>query len=216
MLLELKEKNSDITLYSIYDKEFLEYGRIIKGLDTKAIIEAAKQIQNPENGSAYVASEESFQSLSIAEDIAYEVFGEMPTQIGYCWGHSNQLNGAEWHTSSEVNIAVTPLVLFLGKRQDVLDGRVDSSLFKAFFFPEGTVIEVYSTSLHFCPCEVQKEGFGCVVALPEGTNVPLVNESEDKYLFRKNKWLLSHIDNKGLLARGAMPGVTGINYEIKY
>lgn len=216
MLVELKKKNPSIKLYSIHDKEFLEYGRVVEGMNTKAILEVAKQIPNPEVGSAYIALEERFQSLPVAEEIAYEIFGEMPTQMGYCWGHSNQLNGAEWHTSSEVNIAITPLVLFLGKRQDVLDNRVDASLFKAFYVPQGTVIEVYSTSLHFCPCEVQESGFGCVVALPEGTNVSLEKESEDKYLFRKNKWLLSHVNNKGLLDRGAMPGITGINYEIKY
>ena len=216
MLLELQEKNPDIKLYSIFDNEFLEFGRVIEGMETKEIVDVAKQIPNPETGSSYIALEERFQALEVATDIAYELFGEMPTQMGYCWGHSNQLNGAEWHTSSEVNIATTPLVLFLGKRQDVVENEIDSSLFKAFFVPEGTVIEVYSTSLHFCPCEVQKTGFGCVVALPEGTNVPLETESKDKYLFRKNKWLISHVDNKGLLDRGAMPGITGINYDMKY
>ena len=216
MLEELKKKNPNITLYSIYDEKFSEYGRIVEGLETKAIIDAAKKIQNPEAGSAYVASEESFQSLQLAEDIAYKIFGEMPTQVGYCWGHSNMLNGAEWHTSSELNIAITPLVLFLGKRQNIVDGKIDSSLFDAFYVPRGSVLEIYATTLHFCPCEIEQGGFGCVVALPQGTNVPLDTETENQLLFRKNKWLISHIDNEGLLQRGAVPGITGVNYEIKY
>lgn len=216
MLEELKQKNPNIPLYSIYDKKFEEYGRVVEELKTNAIIEAAKLIQNPETGSAYVASEESFQSLQIAEDIAYKIFGEMPTQVGYCWGHSNMLNGAEWHTSSELNVAITPLVLFLGKRQDVVDGTIDSSLFEAFYVPKGAVLEIYATTLHFCPCEIEQGGFGCVVALPYGTNTPLEAEIEDKLLFRKNKWLISHVDNDGLLARGAVSGITGVNYEIKY
>lgn len=216
MLEELKQKNPNIPLYSIYDKKFEEYGRVVEGLETTAIIEVAKQIQNPEEGSAYVASEKSFQSLEIAEDIAYRIFGEMPTQVGYCWGHSNRLNGAEWHTSSELNIAITPLVLFLGKRQDIVDDKIDSSQFQAFYVPRGAVLEVYATTLHFCPCEIEHNGFGCVVALPSGTNVPLETEIEDKLLFRKNKWLIAHVDNNSLLERGAVAGINGVNFEIKY
>ena len=63
---------------------------------------------------------------------------------------------------------------------------------------------------------MQEEGFGCVVGLPEGTNVPLENEYEDKLMFRKNKWILSHVDNEALIARGVIPGVTGTNFEIKW
>ncbi|MBQ1934983.1 MAG: DUF4867 family protein, partial [Clostridia bacterium] len=71
-------------------------------------------------------------------------------------------------------------------------------------------------SLHFCPCEVAQSGFGCVVALPVGTNVPLEREAADKLLFRKNKWIFAHVDNEGLIARGVVPGITGENYEVKY
>ena len=59
-----------------------------------------------------------------------------------------------------------------------------------------------------------RSGFGCVVALPAGTNTPLEGEYEDKLLFRKNKWILSHVDNKALIDRGVVPGVTGINLSL--
>lgn len=216
MLEELRKKNPGIRLYSIYDKEFAEYGRIVEGLDTTEILGIAAEIQNPKEGSAYVPTEEKFQVLKIAEEISCKIFGEMPTQIGYCWGYSNCLNGAEWHTSSELNIAITPLVLFLGKRQDIRNQTIDSSFFQAFYVPKGTVLEIYATTLHFCPCEVQREGFGCVVALPCGTNVPLEEKAEDPLLFRKNKWILSHVDNEALINRGVVPGIAGTNYEMKY
>ena len=61
-----------------------------------------------------------------------------------------------------------------------------------------------------------EEGFGCVVVLPKGTNVPLEGEYEDKLMFRKNKWILCHVDNQGLIDRGVIAGVTGENYEVKF
>ncbi len=118
--------------------------------------------------------------------------------------------------SSEINIAVTPLVLILGHIWDIENGKTDSSKFKAFYLPAGTVAEVYSTTLHFCPCEVEKGGFGCVVGLPLGTNTPLETEGPDPLLFRKNKWLIAHNDNKALISRGVFSGISGENFKINY
>lgn len=216
MLENLRNLNTDIHIYSVSDPEFKSFGRVIEGVDTTEIIAAAKKIENPEEGSIYVASEASFEKLAIAEQIKDEFFGTLPTQVGYCYGHSNFLNAAEWHTSSEINITITPLVLILGHIWDIKDGKIDSSAFKAFYLPAGTVVEVYATSLHFCPCETQKSGFGCVVALPEGTNTDLTVKEHSPLLFRKNKWIISHVDNKALLDRGVVAGITGINFEIKY
>ncbi len=126
------------------------------------------------------------------------------------------MNAVEWHKSSEINVATTDLILFLGSVQDIVDRKIDSSKIKAFYVEKGEVLEVYATTLHFCPCQVSSEGFGCVVVLPKGTNVPLDGEYDDKLMFRKNKWILAHIDNEGLIARGVIAGVTGENYEVKF
>lgn len=198
------------------DPVFASFGRIIKSLDATEIIEAAKKIPNPESGSSYLPSVESFEFLKIASEIENEFFGSLATQIGYCWGHSNFLNATEWHTSSEINIAVTPLVLILGHIWDTQDGKIDSSKFKAFYLPTGTVVEVYATTLHFCPCEVSKDGFGCVVGLPIGTNTDLTVKKDDPMLFRKNKWIIAHVENEALKNKGVVSGITGTNYEIKY
>lgn len=216
MLDTLKLKNPDIKLYSVNSEEFKTFGRVITGLDTSEIIKAAEKISRPAEGSAYTPSEESFEKLPTAKEIENKFFGTLPSQIGYCHGHNSLLNAAEWHMSSEINIAVTPLVLILGHIWDIENGKTDSSKFKAFYLPAGTVAEVYSTTLHFCPCEVEKDGFGCVVGLPLGTNTPLETETSDPLLFRKNKWLIAHNDNKALISRGVLPGISGENLKINY
>ena len=43
----------------------------------------------------------------------------MPIQIGYCNGNNNKLNGLEYHRDSEINIAVTDMVLMIGMEQDL-------------------------------------------------------------------------------------------------
>ena len=216
MLDTLKLKNPDIKLYSVNSEEFKTFGRVITGLDTSEIIKAAEKISRPSEGSAYTPSEESFEKLIIADEIKTKYFGTLPTQIGYCHGHNSLLNAAEWHMSSEINIAVTPLVLILGHIWDMENREAESSKFTAFYLPAGTAIEVYATTLHFCPCEVENSGFGCIVGLPLGTNTPLETEGPDPLLFRKNKWLIAHNDNKALISRGVLPGISGENFKINY
>lgn len=216
MLNILKEKNPDIKLYSVNDSEFKTFGRVIKNLDTAEIIAAAEKIKRPETGSVYSPSEESFERLQIAAQIKKEFFGTLPAQVGYCHGHNSLLNAAEWHFSSEINIAVTPIVLILGHVWDIENGKIDSLSFKAFYLPQGTAVEVYATTLHFCPCETQKSGFGCVVGLPLGTNTTLDGTAENPLLYRKNKWIIAHEENSELINRGVVSGITGKNFEIKY
>ena len=215
-LENLKKLNPEVDIYDVSDKEFLSFGRIIKTLDTTEIIAVAKKMENPEKGSAYLPSVADFEFLKIATEIENKCFGTLPTQLGYCWGHNTLMNATEWHTSSEINIAVTPLVLILGHIWDMENGKIDSSKFKAFYLPAGTVVEVYATSLHFCPCEVCENGFGCVVGLPKDTNTNLEVEPQDKLLFRKNKWIIAHVENETLINRGVVAGITGTNYKIKY
>ena len=125
------------------------------------------------------------------------------------------LNALEWHKCSEINIAVTDLILLLGDVRDIEDGnRYDSAHVQAFKLLKGEAIEVYSTTLHFCPIETTKNGFGCVVGLMKGTNTELDYTPDDKRLYRKNKWLIAHNDNIALINKGAIGGIYGINYEI--
>ena len=213
MLEYLKKCNSTLVLEDVFSPAFAEYGNVLP-LDTAEIVSIARTLTLPEEGSLYTPSEPTFESLAIAKEICDRYFGTLPTQVGYCCGHSNFLNAAEWHASNEVNVAVTPLVLLLGRRSDMKKGRLHSSQMKAFYVPAGTVLEVYATTLHFCPCEVQKTGFGCVVALPKDTNTPLDQPTDDPLLFRKNKWIVAHDQNQALINRGVQAGIDGVNYEI--
>jgi len=216
MLNHLKKLNKNIAFYDIFSEEFSEYGRVIDDIDVSEIMAEAKAIPYPESGSAYLPSVKSFEATDAAKKVKEAIFGALDTQMGYCYGHNDRLNATEWHFSSELNIALTPLVLILGKRSDIKEWRIDSTKMKAFYVPQGAVIEVYATTLHFCPCQVSDSGFGCVVGLPLGTNTPLDAPVEDKLLFRKNKWLLAHEDNEVLIGRGAAAGICGENYTVRY
>lgn len=215
MIELLREKNPGLPLFEVTDPAFALFGRVLT-LDTAPLLAAAKTVENPAEGSSYLPGLDAFEVLPIAGEIQQRFFGTMPTQVGYCWGYSRQLGGAEWHTCSEVNVAVTDLVLLLGHLWDLRDGEIDSSAFTAFYVPAGTAIEVYATSLHFCPCQVADGGFGCVVALPAGTNTPLEQPADDLLLFRRNKWIIAHRDNPALIARGVVPGIGGENIKIHY
>lgn len=201
-------------IYSINDKEFAKYGKVLD-LDTKEILGEWEKIEMPAEGSIYKAGLDEFEALPIKKEIENKVFGELDAQIGICYGHSHSLNGLEWHKCSEVNIGLTDLILLLGDVRDLEDGRrYNSANVEAFLLKKGEAIEVYSTTLHFCPIEASPEGFGCVVGLTKGTNLPLDNEQEDKLLFRKNKWLIAHEDNAALIARGVVSGIYGENYTL--
>ena len=215
MLEKLKKLNPTLRIFGVNSPEFKEYGEVLD-IDTSEIIRAAKEIPMPEAASVYTASEPSFEKLTIATEICERFYGTLPAQIGYCYGYNSFLNAAEWHTSSEVNVAVTDIVLILGKRSDIKNGWLNSTDMIAFYLPAGTAVEVYATSLHFCPCQVSDSGFGAVVALPVGTNIPLDAPTADARLFRKNKWIIAHEENKALLERGVVAGIRGENYKINY
>ncbi len=203
-------------LYTTQDAEFRLYGQKLN-IDCSELLEAAKTIALPEAGSIYHAEEEAFAKTKIADYFQTVVFGELPIEMGYCYGHSNRLNALEWHKNSEINIAVTDMVLILGKQEEMENGCYDSKNCKAFLIKQGECIEVYATTLHFCPCETSSQGFGCVVVLPKDTNLPLDKEpSEDPLLFRKNKWIIAHVENEGLIARGVKGNLTGVNYTVTY
>lgn len=203
-------------IYSVEDAEFRSYGRVIHGMDITEIVEAAKQIECPAEGSSYLPSIKEFEELAIFHAIEEAHYGTLPTQLGYCWGRNQVMNAMEYHSSNEINIAVTPLVLILGHTWDVEDMKVDSSMFKAFYVPQGCVLEIYATTLHFCPCQVSDSGFGCIVGLPKGTNVQIDGPVQTKPLFKQNKWVLAHEENTALIEKGIVPGITGENYIVRY
>ena len=213
-VISLKKLNPDLSLYSVNDAEFLPYGNVIKNYDVHEFINTALKIEMPESGSCYELSLPQLEVCQLTGKIKNECFGESDIQVGCCWGYNDMLNGLEYHKSSEINIAVTPMVLLLGHITDIENNKYNSENVEAFFVDAGEIIEVYGTTLHFCPCQVNKEGFLSIVILPKGTNAPLNINAKNGLLFRQNKWLICHEKNEPLIERGVYPGIYGENIRL--
>lgn len=176
----------------ITDSAFSAYGRVSAGMDVEEIC-AYMQKFSDMTGVQYIASDPAMEEMVVTQYLTNEVFGEMPLQIGACFGRNLRMNAVEYHNCSEVNIAATDLILFLGRRQDIEEGnRYDTAKAEMFFVPRGTVYEMYATTLHYAPCSVNGNQFRAVIVLPRGTNTGLTVEHADPLLAAKNKWLIGH------------------------
>ena len=201
-------------IQKVTDPAFRKYGQVLEGYDFTGLIKEMKHTPVPEDV-IYVPSVEELEALDIMKDLQNKGYGGLPVQIGYCNGHNKKLNAVEYHRNSEINVAVTDLVLLIGHQQDIEpDHTYDTSKIEAFLVPAGTGIEVYATTLHYAPCHVNEVGFQCVV-LPKGTNTDLTFQTEktgeDSLMTAKNKWLIAHEDAK---IAGAFNGLKGENITI--
>ena len=201
-------------IQKVTDPAFRKYGQVLEGYDFTSLIKEMKHTPVPEDV-IYVPSVEELEALDVMKKLQNKGYGGLPIQIGYCNGHNSKLNALEYHRSSEVNIAATDMILLLGSREDVKDDfTYETSKVEGFFVPEGTAIEVYATTLHYAPCGVDGQGFKCVVVLPKGTNLDVVNThatAEDKLLAASNKWLIAHEDAH---IDGAFNGLRGENITV--
>ncbi len=200
----------------VTDPAFKAYGKVVSGYDLSQLLQAMEKTPLPED-TIYVPSDPQLESLFVCRQMEKNLYGQLPVQVGYCNGHNQKLNALEYHRTSEINVAVTDLVLMLGKQQDIQeDYTYDTSLVEAFLVPAGTAIEVYATTLHYAPCHVNEGGFRCVVILPKDTNtdLDLIEQifPEDKLLFAKNKWLIGH--EEGGLDPQAFIGLKGENLSL--
>lgn len=203
-------------IQNITDSAFRQYGRIIRDIDFSELLRRTAETTPVPEDVVYVPSAAQLETLTAYRELQEKTYGELPIQIGYCNGHNQKLNALEYHRSSEIDIAVTDLVLMLGRQQDIGgDFTYDTSQVEAFLVPAGTAVELYATTLHYAPCHVAKEGFQCVVVLPRDTNLELSvshTVGEDGHLTAKNKWLLGHPE--GGLAAGSPMGLIGENLSL--
>lgn len=205
-----------IKIFKVTDDSFAKYGKIIDGYDFSKLLKAMEHTPLTDDV-IYVPSVEALEECEVAKDLKMRLFGELPIQIGYCNGHNTKLNALEYHRSSEVNIAVTDMILLLGQEKDIReDFTYDTSNVEAFLVPAGTAVELYATSLHYAPCQTGDGGFKAVVVLPQGTNTELLichtKMYDDKLLAAKNKWLIAH-EEAGI--EGAFCGLVGENIDMK-
>ena len=199
-------------MLQITDSAFSAYGRVLTGMDAEEICVYMQKFSDMA-GVQYIASDPEMEEMAVTQYLTNEVFGEMPLQIGACFGRNLRMNAVEYHNCSEVNIAATDLILFLGRRQDIEAGnRYDTAKAEMFFVPKGTVYEMYATTLHYAPCSVNGNQFRAVIVLPRGTNTELTVEHADPLLVAKNKWLIGYPEAG--LPDGTVLGLYGENRSV--
>ena len=221
-MLERLNSVNDVKIYSVFDKEFEEYGAVLDGFDFSEWIDYMKnKTEIPSKNNIYVPSDSNMEQGALFNDVQNILYGGMPVQVGYCNGRNSTYNGFEYHKCSEINIAVTDFMLVLGLKRQIKDNRSYVGDEKVFFVPAGTAIEMYQTTLHLSPCRVCDNGFKDIVVLLRGTNTPLGKRSESvnaesALLLQKNKWVIAHKEREALIKQGAFAGLIGENKELKY
>lgn len=205
-------------ILSVTDPSFQNYGQILTGYDVKELLDTLDKVTPLPDGTDYVPEQPELMALPIAKELAVNAFGGMPIQIGWCNGHNTKLNCLEYHRDSELNVGTKDFILLLAKREDLVDGVLDTDKVVAYKCPAGTLVEVYATTLHYAPCNAAKDqGFKVIVVLPKGTNVGkpefTVKNAEDEILWATNKWLLAHVDSSEAKA-GAKVLLKGVNTDI--
>ncbi len=210
-----------MTIKPVTGRAFKPFGRVIKGYYLRSLIEEMEKTECPSDKVVYEPSVRSLETLKINRQFSEEAYGGMPIQIGYCNGRNHLLNAVEYHRDSELNLACTDMILLVGKRQDIgRDYTYDTGKMQAFLVKKGTLVEIYSTTLHYAPISAgEHENFRCVVVLPRGTNEPLpacrgkAHTKEDQLLTHVNKWLIAHPES-GLDKDGAFVGLKGENIRL--
>lgn len=205
-------------IQSVFDPAFARYGKVLKGFDLEALKAALMKTECPAGGTAYVASDPELEKLPVFETFSAQVYGGMPVQIGYCNGENYKLNCLEYHRDSEVNLPVgSDMILLLGLESDIdfENYEYDTAKVEAFRVPEGTLVEVYGTSLHYAPVG---KAFRSLVVLPRGTNTALKFKpgmaGDARLLTATNKWLLAHAESNEA-KNGAMACLKGENWKIE-
>lgn len=222
MMLEYLNSVNDVKIYSVFDQEFEEYGKVIDGFDFSEWVEYMKtETAVPAENNIYIPSDENMEQGQLFCDMQDIFYGGMPIQVGYCNGRNSTYNGFEYHKCSEINVAVTDFMLVLGLKKQLQNNKFYVGDEKVFFVPADTAVELYQTTLHLSPCKVRDDGFKAVVVLLKGTNTPLERKQandnlESRLLLQKNKWVIAHKDREPLIKQGAYAGLIGENKELKY
>lgn len=200
----------------VTDPTFRAYGKLHRDFPVEELLEGLRKTPIGPTV-AYTALDPLLQSLPAARLVQDRLFGGMPVELGWCNGHNQTMNCLEYHRDSEFNLGSTDFVVLVARREEIVDGKLDSAKVQAFYVPAGVMVELYATTLHFAPCHVAPEGFQVLIALPMGTNMELESREregeEDKLLLAKNKWLLAHPASVEA-ANGAYVGITGENLSI--
>lgn len=207
-----------MTIHSVLEPAFRPYGQVLSGYDYSQLFQLARSlITLPEQGFDYCASLPELEALPEAKTLQVRAFGGLPVQIGCCFGRNHTLNCLEYHKSSELNIALDPVILLLGLQTQLEDSHLKTDTAAAFSVPAGVGVELYATTLHYAPCSATPDGYRVLCVLPRGTNGPkpdgLLPDGEDRLCMGANKWLIAHAQSPEA-GQGAFVGLDGENLTI--
>ena len=212
---ELRAKNPDLDIQCVCAPTFAQYGRVMPAsAGLTALTSFLKDNTSINPGCAYVGSYADVEALPEFADVAYELFGGIPAQLGYCNGTVHGLEALEYHRNSEFLLAATDLALILGDQSDLQNNYLHTAMLEVFYVPAGTVVEMFGTTLHYAPSAVSSKGFCAGIFLPRGTNEDLPAGKATADFRAVNKWLLAHCDNKELVDSGVCAGLYGPGIEI--
>jgi hypothetical protein len=220
----LRQLNPELNVLPVTDPAFSAYGRVITGVDASHELKIARDDVTISQNVTYEASVPVLEEAGLLRAcLELDYYGQMPVQLGWCYGHNVALDGLEYHKGNEINVGLSDCVVMLAQYNDIhWDAQpwLDSSAVKTFYVPAGTMFELYAWGLHFAPQHVsEKAGFCNIVALPRDTNFPLETRPEPKgeaaLLFARNKWLLVHPEAESLVRDGAYVGIRGKNLKLK-
>lgn len=212
-LQTLQRLNPDYSIKSIKDKSFQTFGKIIDEDVSDVIAYVSTNVHPPKLGNRYQPSVPAVEQFSSVQKISQKVYGYMEVMAGVVSGHNHVFNGIEYHQGSETIIAVSDYILIVGHLWEMKDKTYDSSLCQIFYVPQGTIVECYSTTLHYTPICVSDEGFKTICMLLRGTGDTI---TRNDILKKKNKWFIAHVQNEEKIQSGDFPGFTGKMIDIKY
>ncbi len=233
---ELRKLNPNLTIHETSEPSLAKYARTLDPSPYRSLMQLADRVTeiDPESNH-YVASMPELEADSSFSRLKLW-FGGKSIQVGCCNGPNFLLNALEWHESPEIDMAVTDMLLLLGRRSDVAsDGTYDAAKIECFYVPKNSVIELIPETLHYSPCKALSSGFKSIIVLPRETNHELSADEEAavreemrrasslgkcniqiRLLWMKDKWLIAHPETTKLVECGAFPGIKGNNIRVNY
>ncbi|WP_125702502.1 DUF4867 family protein [Lacticaseibacillus daqingensis] len=211
-LEQLRQLNPDRQIRTLDEPEFARFGLVYAQYPLHELDQFMATISIPAGANVYTPTNPAMERLPIIQTIGADVFAGLPIEAGECAGHSTALTAVEYHQGSELNIFSTPVVMVLGKRSQMHAGQFNAAQdAQLFYVPAGTVVEFFSDTLHYSPCEVTTAGFKFVVMLLRGSNQPLPADfhSDNSLIVKQNKFQVVHASRTDKIAQGAQVGVIG-------
>lgn len=219
---QLRTLNPDKTIHSLDEAAFADYGVTYAQYDVselKAFMDQHVTIPAPSEANLYVPSNPDMEKIPVVQQIGRDVYAGLPIEAGECAGHAEALTAVEFHQGSEVNVFFADVVMVIGKRGQMHDDQFNAEKdAKLFFVPAGTVVEFFSDTLHYSPCEAHASGFKFIVMLVRGSNQPLPADyhTDNKLIVKQNKFQVVHASRTDKIKQGIQVGVTGELVRVKH